>query len=698
MLGSIDVSGLMLKVLVIDPESQTVIDTDEIVMDLLMEEVQGGQALFSTQGYELGTYNVKLQYIYEGATRSMAVTSLTVRDGTPPDISILHPDNVSDYSFEVNIAVVVTDNTSGVERVEYRLDGGLWRLLPVADLSNGKYSTTWIPAELSDEGAHSVSFRAFDRAGNVSDTIASLFTVEFIPPIADAGADQNVVTGEFVTLDGSGSYDPEGEMLSLLWTFTEVPAGSIVSDASLSDATSAKPTFTTDIDGTYVLELVVNDGKKQGLDAVSIVASTPNVPPNSDAGTDHNGSTGSTVNLDGSGSNDPDNRPQPLTYSWRFIVLPLGSQLFDDDITDRYNVTAGFIPDVDGEYVLELMVSDGELSSIDNVTIISLTPNVPPNADAGDDIAISLGETAVLDGSASYDADNGPQLISYSWRFVVVPNESTFTNDDIADAYTVSPSFVPDKAGTYVLELMVEDGLDAGFDNSAVTVIAVPSISVSPTSIDFGDADLNITSEGRTVTVTNDAPAALLITGISIAGANANEFNATSDCGTIGSGSSCIIDVVFTPLSLGAGSGLLNISSNDPNSPTTVVPLSGNGVDITSPEISAVADRDTLWPPNHKMVNITIEVYTTDNSGLSVILSAEVQSNELVNGGGDGNTSPDWTEPVIDQDTGIINLQLRSERSGGGDGRIYTITITATDITGNSSSVDLEVTVPYSND
>ncbi|MGB9629230.1 MAG: HYR domain-containing protein, partial [Thermodesulfobacteriota bacterium] len=63
---------------------------------------------------------------------------------------------------------------------------------------------------------------------------------------------------------------------------------------------------------------------------------------------------------------------------------------------------------------------------------------------------------------------------------------------------------------------------------------------------------------------------------------------------------------------------------------------------------------------------------------------------------GDGDTSPDWTEPVIDQNNGIITLKLRAERSGKGKGRIYTITITATDQSGNSNQGKVEIRVPHS--
>lgn len=62
---------------------------------------------------------------------------------------------------------------------------------------------------------------------------------------------------------------------------------------------------------------------------------------------------------------------------------------------------------------------------------------------------------------------------------------------------------------------------------------------------------------------------------------------------------------------------------------------------------------------------------------------------------GDGNTSPDWTEPVIDQGNGIITFQLRAEHSGKGNGRVYKITITAVDTSNNTATANVEITVPH---
>ena len=92
-------------------------------------------------------------------------------------------------------------------------------------------------------------------------------------PVANAGAAQRVITGASVTLDGSGSSDADRDLLTYSWAFTSMPAGSI---ASLSSSTIVKPTFTTDIAGSYTLNLVVNDGKVNStISTVTITAADP---------------------------------------------------------------------------------------------------------------------------------------------------------------------------------------------------------------------------------------------------------------------------------------------------------------------------------------------------------------------------------------------------------------------------------------
>jgi hypothetical protein len=113
--------------------------------------------------------------------------------------------------------------------------------------------------------------------------------------------------------------------------------------------------------------------------------------------------------------------------------------------------------------------------------------------------------------------------------------------------------------------------------------------------------------------------------------------------------------------------------------------------DVEPPTITGVSvDRPVLWPPNHKLVNVAVNYKVTDNCPLSAnSCTLSVKSNESINGTGDGNTSLDWI--ILD----AHHVQLRAERAGNGNGRIYTVTITCVDSGGNSSSRSVTVSVPH---
>lgn len=114
-------------------------------------------------------------------------------------------------------------------------------------------------------------------------------------------------------------------------------------------------------------------------------------------------------------------------------------------------------------------------------------------------------------------------------------------------------------------------------------------------------------------------------------------------------------------------------------------------VDTTPPEIRSVAPSlAELWSPNHRMVGITIAVDAVDAASSFSCKVTGVASNEPENGLGDGDTPGDW------QITGPFSVDLRAERSGAGDGRVYTVTVTCVDLWKNASTAATTVSVPKS--
>jgi len=290
-------------------------------------------------------------------------------------------------------------------------------------------------------------------------------------PVANAGPDQNVLTGQMVTLDGSNSFDPDDDDLQFLWSVSSEPVGSGV---GLNDNQSATPSFTPIVPGTYIFDLVVSDAiSSSALDSVTINVSTTNTQPLADAGPDQTGTVGDTITLDGSGSSDADG--DPLTYSWVLSTKPGGSSA---TLSAPTSIMPTFVADEDGLYEAELTVNDGTISSlVDTVAIQIDNKNTRPIADAGPDQSVTTGELVLLDGSGSSDAD-GDSLIWF-WALVSKPVGSTAVINDVV---LVQPSFTADLVGQYVAQLVVNDGLDES-DPDSVIINAV-----TPNTIPIADA------------------------------------------------------------------------------------------------------------------------------------------------------------------------------------------------------------------
>jgi len=115
--------------------------------------------------------------------------------------------------------------------------------------------------------------------------------------------------------------------------------------------------------------------------------------------------------------------------------------------------------------------------------------------------------------------------------------------------------------------------------------------------------------------------------------------------------------------------------------------------DTTSPTIALSLNTTSLWPVNHKMHLVASGISASDICDPSPALSVTVTSNEPDNGKGDGDTEPDWK--VVDNGDRTFDVWMRAERSGKSSGRVYTITATATDGSGNSATRVADVTVDH---
>jgi hypothetical protein len=190
-------------------------------------------------------------------------------------------------------------------------------------------------------------------------------------PVANAGPDQSPFVGSTVGLDGGLSHDVDSNALSYHWSLIEKPS---TSSAVLVDERLQQCHITIDKPGHYVAELTVNDGELDSEpDLVAI--DTQNSKPVANAGPDQvNKTVGIPVELDGSLSSDADG--DALTYIWSLLHQPAGSSVV---IQQADQTKAAFTPAKIGDYIGQLIVSDGQVNSDPATALVTVSVMPPVN-------------------------------------------------------------------------------------------------------------------------------------------------------------------------------------------------------------------------------------------------------------------------------------------------------------------------------
>ena len=148
------------------------------------------------------------------------------------------------------------------------------------------------------------------------------------------------------------------------WVLVSKPPAS---GAALQNSTAVNPIFVADVAGTYQVALVVNDTHTSSAPDV-VVVTTKNRPPIANAGADQSGTTGATIQLNGTGSSDPDG--DALTFSWSLTATPAGSTAA---LTAPTAPSPSFVADRAGIYVAQLVVSDSQLASVPDTVSITVS-------------------------------------------------------------------------------------------------------------------------------------------------------------------------------------------------------------------------------------------------------------------------------------------------------------------------------------
>ncbi len=286
-------------------------------------------------------------------------------------------------------------------------------------------------------------------------------------PLGEAGPNQVVPRGATVTLDATGSDDPDGDALTYEW----VPPENVTLTPNTSDPIVQ---FDTDPnqDLDYVFELRVFDDLREGISSfVTIQArASASSTPRADAGRTQIASPGSEVSLSAFDSFDPDTPFSGLSFAW-------STSDEDIELSSASSATPLFTAPDDVPRILrfDLTVSDGTRSSTDAVQVfVAPSDNDAPIGAAGDDQTVAPGALVTLAGTV--DDIDGPLPPTFAWR------QMAGAAVVLDDPTSLTPSFTaPSDLAFRALRFRVLswDGLQYGAADDVMITVSSPDAPIA---------------------------------------------------------------------------------------------------------------------------------------------------------------------------------------------------------------------------
>ena len=244
-------------------------------------------------------------------------------------------------------------------------------------------------------------------------------------------------------------------------------------------------------------------------------------------------------------------------------------------------LTVTFTPSTTGSRPSQVDVVSDATSSPQKVTLTG-TGTLPLNTSGN----LSFGSVVagVTSAAKTITLSNPSPLLPIALASIA-PSGDYLATDNCGGAVapsgscTVSVTFTPTATGTRTGSIVFSSNATNNPRTSSLTGVGTLPLTVSPTSLAFGNQAVNTTSAAKTVTLTNASPLLpISVTAVALAGTAPGDYAQTNDCGgSIPAGGSCTVTVTFRPTTTGTRSAQLTITSGATTSPSNVS-LSGRGL------------------------------------------------------------------------------------------------------------------------
>lgn len=362
-----------------------------------------------------------------------------------------------------------------------------------------------------------------------------------IAPVARLEADKTALPGSVLNLDGSNSFDANGDLLTYNWSLKK-PKGS---KAKLLPADTETASIKLDKRGNYLARLQVNDGTSNSNPA-TIKLSTTGSTPQANAGVDQlNLAVDQAIHLSGESSSDSDQ--QSLSYRWSLLYKPTGS---NTQLTQTQQVDTELTPDLLGDYIAQLIVNDGQNTSNPDTVLLNVGDSSTGGTN-GPQITSSPITLATVGTPYNSDIDAidaGNNTLSY--QLVSSPSGMLIDSDNGLISWTPEVGQI----GSHPVKVRVSNGKGGEASQSfTITVNAAEQTSI-PSLID----------QNRAYAETAIQQARLKVGSLSFQHSDKTDGSVISQSLTAGS-SVAIGTAVNLTISLGPDTGL-------PPNPATVAP------------------------------------------------------------------------------------------------------------------------------